>query len=57
MFFDPVNIHLFGAGDLFATERVAHQVQVLFGAVFDVLCAEDSYEKSKDRIIVLFDVE
>jgi hypothetical protein len=52
IFFDPVNIRLFGvAGVMLDSDGVAHLVQEFFGAAFHVLCSKDMHERSKDRII------
>ena len=48
IFFDPVNIRLFGvAGVMLDSDGVAHLVQEFFGAAFHVLCSKDSHERSK----------
>ncbi|PKO13754.1 MAG: hypothetical protein CVU39_17155 [Chloroflexi bacterium HGW-Chloroflexi-10] len=52
IFFDPVNIRLFGvACVMLDTDGVAHLVQEFFWAAFHILCYKDLHEKSKDHMI------
>ena len=52
IFLDPINVCLFGvAGVMLDSHGVAHLVHEIFGAAFHVLCSENLYGRSKDRII------
>jgi hypothetical protein len=52
IFFDPVNIRLFGVvGVMLDSDDVAHLVQEFFGAAFHIFCSKIMYERSMDRII------